>query len=84
MKKYIVREIQESYHTVCIDDEVDIDDVVNYCNSHEKEFNNGVEAMNSILNSYKELHGFDFNIIAEDGGCTWDGLDIYDEIEMEY
>ena len=84
MKKYIIREVKECYHTVCVDDEVDIDDVVNYCNSHEKEFDNGIEAMSSFLSTFKELNGFDFEIKAEDGGCTWDGLDIYDEIEMEY
>ena len=83
MKKYVIREIHESYHVITVDDEIDIDELINYCNSHEKQFEDGVNAMECFLNENKIRYGFDYNIGKNEGGDIWDGLDLYDEIEME-
>lgn len=50
MKKYVIRETVDHYHSVVVDDDVDMWEVITNAYADRKMYNTGYDAVRSIMN----------------------------------
>jgi len=74
-KTYMIKETLNCYHTVILDEEIDIEDIVSKANENKDKYDTGYEAIEAELEYYKQKYGFDYQVKANDCGT--------DIIEME-
>ena len=74
-KVYMIKEVVHRWHTVILDEEIDIEDIVSKANENKDRYNTGYEAIEAELEYYKQKYGFDYQVKANDCGT--------DIIEME-
>lgn len=60
--KFLVKEIVAHYHAVEINEELDIEKIVSLADGMKSSFDTGYEAVESVLEEYKERYGFDFHV----------------------
>ena len=75
MKRYMVREVVTHYHSVEVDDEVDICNVIGEAKTllHQT---TGFEAIEDVLNGYQNKYGFDYKVKPNYCGTCSEGLEI--------
>lgn len=75
MKRYMVREVVTHYHSVEVDDEVDICNVIGEAKTllHQT---TGFEAIEDVLNGYQNKYGFDYTVKPNYCGTCSEGLEI--------
>lgn len=75
MKKYMIRETVQHYHSVEVDDEVDIYNVIEEANTllHQA---TGFEAIEEVLNDYQSKYGFDYTVKPNYCGTCSEELEI--------
>ena len=75
MKRYMVREVVTHYHSVEVDDEVDICNVIGEAKTllHQT---TGFEAIEDVLNGYQNKYGFDYPVKPNYCGTCSEGLEI--------
>ncbi len=75
MKRYMVREVVNYYHSVEVDDEVDICNVIKEANAllHQA---TGFEAIGDVLYGYYEKYGLDYRVQPNYCGTRSEGLEI--------
>ena len=75
MKRYMVREVVTHYHSVEVDDEVDICNVIGEAKTllHHT---TGFEAIEDVLNGYQNKYGFDYTVKPNYCGTCSEGLEI--------
>lgn len=79
-KTFMLKEVVAHYHTITLDEELDIDEVVNWAKANNKLYDTGYEAVNALLSKYKEKYGFDFEVKANDCGTEVLDMDIVEEM----
>ena len=75
MKRYMIRETVTHYHSIEVEDEVDICNVVKEAKTllHRA---TGFEAIEEVLDSYKNKYGFDYAVKPNYCGTCSEGLEI--------
>lgn len=75
MKKYVIAETVTHYHSIEVDDEVDISDVIKEAKTllHQA---TGFEAIEEVLNGYQNKYGFDYTVKPNYCGTCSEGLEI--------
>lgn len=75
MKRYMVREVVNHYHSIEADDEVDICNVIGKAKTllHQA---TGFEAIEEVLNDYQNKYGFDYTVKPNYCGTCSEGLEI--------
>ena len=75
MKRYMVREVVNHYHSIEVDDEVDICNVIGEAKTllHRA---TGFEAIEEVLNDYQNKYGFDYTVKPNYCGTCSEGLEI--------
>ena len=75
MKKYMIAETVTHYHSIQVDDEVDICDVIKEANAllHQTTW---FEAIKEVLNDYQNKYGFDYTVKPNCCGTCSAGLEI--------
>lgn len=75
MKKYVIAETVTHYHSIEVDDEVDICDVIKEAKTllHQA---TGFEAIEEVLNDYQNKYGFDYTVKPNYCGTCSEGLEI--------
>lgn len=75
MKRYMVREVVNHYHSIEVDDEVDICDVIKEAKTllHQAA---GFEAIEEVLSSYQNKYGFDYTVKPNYCGTCSEELEI--------
>lgn len=79
-KTYLICECVNHYHTVTLDEELDINDIIERAKASSKLYDTGYEAIEAILKAYKDRYGFDYNIKPND--CGTEVLDMNAVEEM--
>lgn len=79
-KSYLIRETVNHFHTVTLDEELDIDDIIEQAKSNSKMYEAGYEAVEAILKAYKDRYGFDYKIKPNDCGTEVLDMDIIEEM----
>lgn len=78
--KYMICETVRHYHEVELDDEVEIKDVVQQASSMQRMFDTGYEAIEAILERYKDKYGFEYRVLPNACGTDVVDMEIVDEI----
>lgn len=75
MKRYMVREVVNHYHSIEVDDEVDICSIIKEAKTllHQA---TGFEAIEDVLYSYYKKYGFDYTVKPNYCGTCSEGLEI--------
>lgn len=75
MKKYVIAETVTHYHSIEVDDEVDICNVIGEAKIllHRA---TGFEAIEEVLNGYQNKYGFDYTVKPNYCGTCSEGLEI--------
>lgn len=75
MKKYVIAETVTHYHSIEVDDEVDICNVIGEAKTllHQA---TGFEAIEDVLNEYQNKYGFDYTVKPNYCGTCSEGLEI--------
>ena len=75
MKKYVIAETVTHYHSIEVDDEVDICNVIGEAKTllHQS---TGFEAIEEVLNGYQNKYGFDYTVKPNYCGTCSEGLEI--------
>lgn len=79
-KTFMLKELVSHYHTIILDEELDIDKVVNWAKTNSKLYDTGYEAVSALLSRYKEQYGFDFEVRANDCGTEVLDMDVIEEM----
>lgn len=79
-KTFMLKEIVAHYHTIALDEELDIDEIVEWAKANNKLYDTGYEAISTILGKYKEKYGFDFEVKANDCGTEMLDMDVVEEM----
>lgn len=75
MKKYVIAETVTHYHSIEVDDEVDICDVIKEAKTLLYQ-STGFEAIEEVLNGYQNKYGFDYTVKPNYCGTCSEGLEI--------
>lgn len=75
MKKYVIAETVTHYHSIEVDDEVDICDVIKEAKTLLRQAT-GFEAIEEVLNGYQNKYGFDYTVKPNYCGTCSEGLEI--------
>lgn len=79
-KSFLIREAVNHFHTITLDEELDINNIVERAKSNSKMYDTGYEAIESILKAYKNRYGFDYNIKPNDCGTEILDMDVIEEM----
>ena len=75
--KIILSEIVTHFHEIKMSDELEVEKVLDMVNAIKNKCNSGCEAIETVLQAYKNKYGeaFDFNIQEEAGGTRCESID---------
>ena len=76
--KVMLSEIKRYFHEVELSEELDIEQILEMANKLKKRYDSGYEAIEVILEAYKNKFDFDYIIKPNSGGQECE------EIELEY
>lgn len=79
-KTFLICERVNHFHSVTLDEELDIEDIVSKATDNVKLYDAGYEAISDILNKYKEKYGFDYEVKSNDCGTEVLGMDVIEEM----
>lgn len=79
-KIYLIRETVNHFHTITLDEELDIDDIIERAKSNSKMYETGYEAVEAILKAYKDRYGFDYKVKSNDCGTEVLDMDVIEEV----
>lgn len=79
-KSYLIREVVNHYHTITLDEELDINDIIERAKASSKLYDTGYEAIGAVLKQYKDRYGFDYNIKPNDCGTEMLDIDVVEEM----
>lgn len=79
-KTYLIRETVNHFHTITLDEELDIDDIIERAKSSSKMYETGYEAVEAILKAYKDRYGFDYKVKPNDCGTEVLDMDVIEEM----
>ena len=75
--KILVRETVSHFHEVELSDELDVEQVLNMSNALRNRYNTGYEAIEAVLQTYKDKHGdaFDYEVKPNYCGAKCESID---------
>lgn len=76
--KIMLSETVTHFHEVELSDELDIEKILSMANSLKKRCNTGYEAVETVLEAYKNKFGFDYEVKPNSCGTE------FEEIGFEY
>lgn len=76
--KVILSETVTHYHSVEMSNELDIEKILSMANGLKKRCDTGYEAVETVLEAYKQKFGFDYKVIPNACGTE------FEEINYEY
>ena len=79
-KIYLIRETVNHFHTIALDEELDIDDIIERAKASSKMYDTGYEVVEAILKAYKDRYGFDYKIKPNDCGTEVLDMDVIEEM----
>lgn len=79
-KTYLVRENVSHFHTITLDEELDINDIVERAKTDSKLYDTGYDSIKAILKAYKDRYGFDYNVKPNDCGTEVLDMDVIEEM----
>lgn len=79
-KTFLICETVNHFHTITLDEELDIDDIIERAKPSSKMYETGYEAVESILKAYKDRYGFDYKIKPNDCGTEVLDMDVIEEM----
>lgn len=79
-KTFLIAETVTHFHTITLDEELDINDIIERAKASSKLYNTGYEAIEAILKAYKDRYGFDYNIKPNDCGTEVLDMDVIEEM----
>lgn len=79
-KTFMLKELVAHYHTIILDEELDIDEIVNWAKVNNKLYDTGYEAVEHMLSKYREKYGFDFEVKPNDCGIEMLDMDVIEEM----
>lgn len=79
-KSYLIRETVNHFHTITLDEELDIDDIIERAKPSSKMYETGYEAVEAILKAYKDRYGFDYKVKPNDCGTEVLDMDVIEEM----
>ena len=79
-KKYLVSEIVTHFHTITLDEELNIEEIIDWANNNAKLYDTGYEAIEAILERYKEKYGFEYGVEPNDCGTEVLDMDVVEEM----
>lgn len=81
MKRIEVCEVVKHYHLIEVDEEVDVEELIRQANYNLDRHDSGCEAIQTLLEKYKNTYGFDYEIKCSYCGSEVEGLSIIDEVD---
>ena len=79
-KTFLIAETVTHFHTITLDEELDIDDIVERAKISSKLYDTGYEAIGAVLKQYKDRYGFDYKIKPNDCGTEVLDMDVIEEM----
>lgn len=73
--KVILSETVTHYHSVEMSNELDIEKILSMANGLKKRCDTGYEAVETVLEAYKQKFGFDYKVIPNACGTEFENLD---------
>lgn len=80
MQHYMISETVVHYHEICVDDEIDVEQLVSDATQLKRMYDTGYEAVEAILKRYEKKYGFEYAIVPNACGTDIVNMDIVDEM----
>lgn len=80
-KKFLVKETVNHFHTITLDEEINVETLMEQANRLANMYDTGYKAIGEILERYKTKYGFDYSVEANGCGTETLELELVDEVE---
>lgn len=80
-KKFLVKEVVNHFHTITLDEEISIENLIEQANRMANMYDTGYKAIGEILERYKDKYGFEYDVEANGCGTETLEIELVDEVE---